>query len=73
MDPFAPFFAGAMARYFFSISRGASLLDARQIFTSTDAKLTIAAINAIATEEPPAAGSLVREDVDGYGDAEREP
>ena len=58
-----------MARYFFSISRGESLLEARQVFTSTDPKLTIAANNAIATEEPPAAGSLVRDD----GDAEREP
>lgn len=56
-----------MARYFFSISRGRSLLEAQQVFTSTDPKLTIAAINAIATEEAPA-GSSMREDVD----AERE-
>ena len=61
-----------MARYFFSISRGGSLLEARQVFTSTDPKLTIAAINAIATEEPPPAGSSVREEVGGYRGAEPE-
>ena len=55
-----------MARYFFSISRGRSLLEARQVFTSTDPKLTIAAIHATTTKELPA-GSSVREDVNTHG------
>lgn len=37
-------------RYFYSILRGRSPLDARQVFTSTDPKLTIAAINSIIAE-----------------------
>jgi len=57
-----------MERYFFSISVGRSPLEARQVFTSTDPKLAVAAITSIIAE-----GSDQRAERDGAEDVPRLP